>query len=157
MVKNISIYVMRHGEADYSSKEGERVLTQEGEERICRWGRFCDVNKVDCQSIWHSPLKRAVQTASLMKDSLGVSSDQLEVKDFLSPDGDLDLILRELEVLDTSTLLVSHLPLVDILVARLLFGREREAFHYRVGAVIALERMYERWYLNWMLHPEMLI
>ena len=64
----MKLYLMRHGEASiYENPEGERALTQKGEDdviRIGKWMAECETIKISV--IYHSQKLRARQTAELI-------------------------------------------------------------------------------------------
>lgn len=151
----MKIYVMRHGEVAHNNGDSERLLTGYGQASVARLGQFCARDLVNCEMIWHSPLKRAVQTAQIMQNQLGFDGPMLEHGD-LKPESDVDVLTTLVQEERKSLLLVSHLPFVDKFVSHLLTGRSKDMVHYRPGTIVALEQIAGQWYLNWCLHPEMI-
>lgn len=108
------LYLLRHAEAAANADDAARELTELG------WAQAQLVADWLCQQvsgpvhIVASPLLRAQQTASVMKQALGLL--RLETHDELSPDGDM---LRAEQVLSLAVrdgvedlVVVSHMPLI---------------------------------------------
>jgi phosphohistidine phosphatase len=135
----MKLYIMRHAQASFRApSDRERPITESG---IKQTNDLLLVNRdqiSDINLIWCSDLLRAKQTAGLVSEALKIEATE---KPFLSPDGDLRLVLAELEKLssDDCLLVVSHQPLVGELVSALLNGNIHQAHPYATSEVLALE------------------
>lgn len=151
----MNLYIMRHGEAAPNAVDSERLLTAYGVESIERLAAYCAQGRLQCSSIWNSPLKRAEQTAVIMHEHLGLKLPREVVSD-IQPGGDPDVVRALVEQQRQDLLLVSHLPFVDRLTSLLLSGRSRDMVHFRPGTIVALEAIAGQWFLSWCLHPKMI-
>jgi phosphohistidine phosphatase len=135
---------MRHGVAlerqdPATSDDAERPLTAEGLERtrlaahgLVTLGAYID-------AVVTSPLKRAVQTAAIAAEALGVPPLVIERSDLLVPEASPDDLLPVLRAMQVeSVLLVGHAPHLDLLVARLL-GVTRSVTSLKKAGVAVLE------------------
>lgn len=112
----MKFYFMRHGEASWqASCDAERPLTDVG---VLRLRATLTVSAerlqgVDC--ILHSPYLRAVSTAQIAANILGVESLSSDVR--WTPDCDPQQAMETLEAfVDKTVLVVTHNPLVSRLV-----------------------------------------
>lgn len=116
----MNIVVMRHGEAQAHSRDGDaaRTLTDRGMQQAQRAGRCLRECGVVPDEIWFSPYRRALQTAELVLESLNtVCSRSCEA---LVPEADPAQVLHIISRCAVDTLLlVSHQPLVSHLLSRL--------------------------------------
>ncbi len=79
MVKNL--FLVRHAYAENDSgSDFDRSLTAEGERVARHLGRWLFDNKVDIDKVFSSPARRALMTADLITEPLGVSGVVEEVE-----------------------------------------------------------------------------
>lgn len=122
------IFLVRHAEAqplDTVENDEDRALTPEGAEKTrkaCRGLRRMDLFP---NRILSSPLKRALQTADIIKTELGFVGDTEPVEE-LAPGADPEDIIAFLETLHIEQiLLVGHQPLLGQIVNHLItMGRD---------------------------------
>ena len=150
----MNLYIMRHGEAEYQQDDGERVLTESGIEGVHKMAQYCKDMDVSAPQLWHSPVKRACQTAQIMHDTV-MSDVEMNVENCIVPEGDVDMARDLIEACDDDLWIVSHLPFVDRLVSTLVFNREYDMIHFRPATIVALERIADAWYVSWCMHPGM--
>ena len=134
----MKIFVIRHGIADgRAATDAERRLTPEGRERFGLEVRGLQRLGVQLDTVWHSPLARAVETAEMLEPLLRGRREVLEALAD-EPDGAL---LEALERGGEHTALVGHEPWQSQLVSWLVTGDPRRgpAFHLPKGAVVRLE------------------
>jgi phosphohistidine phosphatase len=135
----MKLYVMRHAQASFNaSTDRERQITQLGVDQTNQLIQEHASVLSEINLVWSSDLKRAKQTASIVTELLGLDSFE---KTFLSPDGDVQKVLAELQRLHATDclLIVSHQPLVGELVGYLLNGNMRYAHPYTTSEMIALD------------------
>ncbi len=113
---------MRHGEAEpRANSDAERRLTVHGREQVLH--SAAHLHGRPLQAILASPYVRAQQTAALVHGALS-PADAVITVDWLTPDGEVEQVVAELERLGLEeVLLVSHQPLVGNLVAMLQHGQ----------------------------------
>ncbi len=109
----MKIVIMRHGDATFSNSD--RILSEQGIEEVEKIASYLSsIVKIDrCLC---SPKTRAMQTAGILKYK--VFDCDVEIERMLTPSGDpvslvsyLDAIIKQ----DKNLLIVSHLPLVELL------------------------------------------
>jgi len=107
---------MRHGEASWqASCDAERPLTENGRVRLNATLRANAARMQDVQHILHSPYLRAVQTAHIAGEVLGIESYSDDPR--WTPDNDPQQAIETLEAFaDQTILVVTHNPLVSRLV-----------------------------------------
>ncbi|MDI3324982.1 histidine phosphatase family protein [Pontibacterium granulatum] len=107
---------MRHGEASWqASCDAERPLTDNGRVRLFATLRENAARMQDVQHILHSPYLRAVQTAQIAGEVLGVDSYSDDA--LWTPDNDPQQAIETLDAFtDQTILVVTHNPLVSRLV-----------------------------------------
>lgn len=117
------LFLVRHGQAEAASSGGDaaRVLTREGRESIAAAGLGLSALAVRPAALWHSPYARAVETASLLAEPLGVGATALRGEPLLVPGGSVERAARAILDADARCLMcVSHMPLLPELAGRLL-------------------------------------
>lgn len=112
------VYLARHGEAAPAAANGERPLTDAGRADVEELARWCADNGVRPDSIVHSGILRAAQTAQILADALAPRGGVRAVRG-LAPDDDPGLQRDELLHAGGNVLVVTHLPLVGELAAAL--------------------------------------
>ena len=133
------LVLMRHGQAEgYAVSDASRRLTPVGEEDVRRAGEFLAGLSLDITRVLHSPYRRAQRTAELMCEAL--AQPPMVVLSCLTPAGDLNAVVRELDPFDGQVVLcVSHQPLVGNLLNWLVDGCEGGGYPF-VTAAMALLR-----------------
>ncbi len=151
------IYLVRHGTAKSVGEDPERGLTAGGEKDIERVGASLKKRGVTVDNIFHSPKKRATQTAHIISDYLNhddVSCTQPELSDGLLPEDDPEQWADRLEDMDCDTMLVGHLPYMGILTSLLRCGDECNGVEdFSPGTVVCLEKIGESYELRWKIAP----
>jgi len=152
----MTVYLMQHGEAKSEQEDPERDLTDRGalQARMAaeRLGRLAP----DIHVIWHSGKKRALRTAEIVADNLGIPKRVMEHTG-LAPKDDAAPIARKLQKTGRDIMVVGHLPFLSRLASLLLTGSpEPEIVGFRYGAILCLEEQSGRWRVAWMLAPELL-
>jgi phosphohistidine phosphatase len=155
------VYIVRHGESESpqkGTKRGgeERHLTPDGR----KWaGKVVALAEKELgfrpARILSSPLARARETADIARTTLRLASE-VEIEECLEGDGqvkDVYAVLRKRDL--GSVALVSHLPLIDHLLADLLGGESNVRLH--TGAIAAIQCQskprHGKGSLRWLLPP----
>ncbi len=147
-------YLVQHGLSMPEEMDPERALSPEGNKQSRNMAEFLGEKNIRVDSIWHSPKKRAVQTAHIMAEILGYPETQ-ERTDLnpLDPVGNLP---GEIKSLNLDLMIVGHLPFLQKLASLLLSGVEENLFiSFRNSGVICLEYT-DAWKLLWTVVPELL-
>jgi phosphohistidine phosphatase len=132
------LLMMRHEKAVASAAtDAERPLTTEGRERSKAVGKWLAKRGVSVETILHSRLDRARQTAERFASGADIDYDGDGARDWLGPSIDLDALLGELRGITAETVLVvSHQPDISTATTRLCRGGE---FHFRPGTIVCVE------------------
>jgi phosphohistidine phosphatase len=135
----MKLYIMRHAQASFNApSDRERQITPYGIDQTKELVLEHANTLTDINLVWSSDLIRAKQTAGIVTGVLGLD---LSEKVFLSPSGNPQRVLSELQGLSATDclLIVSHQPLVGELVSYLLHGNIQHAHPYTTSEMIALE------------------
>jgi len=132
----------RHGPAVERGTEGvaeaDRPLTPEGRKKTLLAAKGLRVLDLKFDVIFTSPLPRAMQTAEIVADVLGLKAP--EVLDGLSPGGSPRRLLSGLQDLEAETpLLVGHEPLLSSAVLLAVCGAAAGALDLRKAGLAVVE------------------
>lgn len=162
----MNLYLLRHAEAEPSNSDADRRLTRKGEKQTEQLAKFLRKHEVelDIREIWHSPLVRAVQTAEIFKNELGLEAPLLEAPGLRPEDDPRPMGLR-LACSRKSVLAVGHNPHFESLASCLLSGTTTPVLiDFKKSGLLHLERAEEpgkarplgHWILSWYIIPRLL-
>jgi phosphohistidine phosphatase len=165
-LSRMKLYLLRHGDAvepgDTRLKENERPLTPKGIQRAKLLANALQQMEISFDAILSSPLKRAVETAEIVARNLDME-DRLHLSDCLSPAGDMEKLVLEINTLrpvPEAVLLVGHEPYLSRFISLLCTGGPGLALMMKKGALCRLEtgrltcaKCAE---LEWLLQPRLL-
>lgn len=153
------LYIARHGLATPKDEHPDCPLSETGRRDIGRIASFLARSRPSIKRIIHSGKTRAAQTALIYAETLGSGRIVEEATEGLSPNDSTDLVFHAIASWEVDTMLVSHLPLVSKLAARLVNGEENQCFlEFQVGAIACLKKpTYQKnWPLAWAIGPDLL-
>ena len=152
----MKLYLVRHGEALSKDVDPERGLSEAGRSDVERVALLMAKGGVSVSQIFHSGKARARQTAEILAAHIA-SSIEVQKADGLNPNDPVDHYAYESRGYTKDTMLVGHLPFMDMLASRLVAGNEDAAsFHFRAGTLLCLERGSNgKWSVVWMVSPEL--
>ena len=116
--RSMRLTLVRHGHArrslDATLPDDARVLSETGRDAVRATAATLAAEGIQPDTVWSSPLTRALQTAELLLAGLE-NAVPVEVLSCLEPDGDIGELLARLSELpdDTDLLLTSHAPLAN--------------------------------------------
>ncbi len=149
----MNVYLLRHGEADWpdwNKPDDERPLTKKGKKEVRKVAMFLADIEVTPAVILSSPLPRALQTAEIAADALGL---KVKKEPALAPGFDKEK-LRKL-VVDYSPqdiMIVGHEPDFSTAVATLTGGSVKLS---KAGvALVALAETGLQGQLIWLIPPK---
>jgi len=152
------LHLIRHGIAvDRADPEcptdSQRPLTDRGRRRTRRAAEGLQRLGVSPEWVISSPWVRAVQTAEIVVETLGLSEDDLLCDEDLLPMADPGAILRKLESFEADELmLVGHAPHLDLVLEELCRGALLASLTKAGGACVELDpRRALRGTLRWLL------
>lgn len=118
----MELLILRHGDAEAGSPDRYRQLSAYGRDQIQRQALKHQHEAAAIELVMSSPYTRAAQTAEIFTRT--IKHNRIDWLDDLTPQGDLRAIegfLQQTQV--QHVLLVSHLPLVGLLIDYLTGGR----------------------------------
>ena len=118
----MNLYIIRHGKAEISSEmkpDEERELTEEGiplvNNAAGKWKEF--INTFDL--VLSSPLKRAIQTAVIIKEVFDIKKDVVEVPSLLNGGTTQDLLNEVSSLRLKDIAMIGHQPDIANHISRL--------------------------------------
>lgn len=164
---NGTILLVRHGLAVDAGVPGaatdfDRFLSDEGKGVMRLEGRALKILGVHAAAILASPLKRAQETAHILRHELGYGGP-VESRQELGPDSEIEAMMAVCADPPTSpVLVVGHAPSLEKLATHILIGSPvRTAVHLKAGGVACLSFSNRlkagSATMEWLLTPEQLI
>ena len=150
------LYLVRHADALDAANDDARPLSPKGLRQIERVGEWLRTTEaVEVREIWHSPLVRARDTATLLAEQLK-SKAKRHTMDDLRPEDDPEKIFYRISQLSEPVMLVGHNPHVSLLATLLMTGRRTPVcFEFKKCAVLRLDREGDSWVVRWLISPEL--
>ena len=150
-----TLVLVRHGDAEPSNLDGdkERQLTGAGLRALERTypHALADLRGTEGLALWASPAVRALQTAGVVAQALGIDPGAIDPHDSLY-EQDEDEFMAEVGAADGPTVIaVGHVPFMERLV-RTLTG-ESVAFHKGAIHVLRLGERPGESELLWSVEP----
>jgi phosphohistidine phosphatase len=151
------LIIVRHAHAHPGTPDAGRHLSRRGRKQVRKLASFLRETELQVPGeIWHSPLIRAGETATLLAKHLKLRAPTVE-KSGLEPEASPALTARRLAHRDRPLTIVGHEPHLSALASLLVTGsREPPVFVMRKCTALALERQGGRWLVTWMIPPELL-
>lgn len=132
----MKLFVLRHGEAEpFMQPDIDRVLTVKGVSDIRSVGEKLKAEAIKLDTIIASPYLRTQQTLNNFQLTYGVVGTAVIGSNAITPDGrlsDVYELLSDFES-DKCVMLISHLPLVSLLIASLVTGKESDANQFTMS------------------------
>ncbi|MBT6095801.1 MAG: phosphohistidine phosphatase SixA [Rhodospirillaceae bacterium] len=153
------LYIARHGLAVPKDEDPNCPLSETGRRDVSRMASFLARTRPTIKRIIHSGKTRAAQTALIYAETLGPGRIVEEAILGLKPNDPTDPVADAVDAWTEDTMVVSHLPLVGKLVARLVTGSEHGAVaQFHPGAVACLTRggNGDGWTIAWTMGPDLL-
>lgn len=151
------LYLIRHAHAEDGTPDAERPLSGRGRRQLRRLGKFFRAHDALAPTeIWHSPLRRARQTARRLAREAALEAPLLELAEVDPATPATRLVLAINRAGHGSLAVVGHEPQLGAVAARLLGWPRRHGFRLRKAAVLALERpLAGPWEVLWLVGPEL--
>ena len=140
MAKPQSVWLMRHGEAEWQApSDRERHLTPLGRQQAESVGQQIQAYLQGPTHVWVSPYQRAQQTCELLIKAAAIDVVHRETSDLITPDKAPEVAVELIEASEFQQLvLVCHMPIVAHL-QKLLSGQPCQSF--RTAQMAQLTRM----------------
>ncbi len=140
----MNLYVLRHASAGEKRPnpllDKKRPLDKEGKQQCILIGSYLNALRISVDVIVSSPLKRALQTASLVGTELGYESP-IQLSDSLAPSATTDLFQRlvaDLQVYE-NVLVVGHNPNLAQFLGSLVVNTGRPNLRLRKGSIARVD------------------
>jgi phosphohistidine phosphatase len=157
----MNLYILRHASAGTRRAnpviDVKRPLDKEGKQQCLLVGGFLSTLNVQFDRVVSSPLKRALQTASLVGTETGYDS-KIDVSEALSPEASVQKfhdLVRSLQKYD-NVLVVGHNPNLPIFFGSLLAPSGRPGIRLRKGSVARIDCTRLPGTLHWLVDPRIL-
>jgi phosphohistidine phosphatase len=156
----VNLYILRHASAGTRRAnpliDVKRPLDKEGKQQCILVGNYLNALHVQFDLVVSSPLKRALQTASLVGTETGYDG-KIQVSEGLSPKAgvkDFEALAASLSQYE-NVLLVGHNPNLAVFLAALL-GPGRVNIRLRKGAIARVDCTRRPGILHWLVDPRIL-
>lgn len=157
----MNLYVLRHASAGTRRKnpilDTKRPLDKEGKQQCILVGSYLNALKVQFDLIASSPLKRALQTASLVGTETGYDA-KIQVTEALSPEATVAGFQQYIAGLSRyeNVLIVGHNPNLPVFLGSLFASPGRPSIRLRKGAIARVDCTRRPGVLNWLVDPRIL-
>ncbi len=153
----MKLYLMRHGDAVPPVVDARIPLSERGRRDVRQTAEQLKKIKTPVDVIWHSPKTRAVETAGLMAQALGLASSVLCVHPELEPEGSLAEIRDKIDAAEKAgrfagLLIVSHMPFLPQLVSAL--TGSSSATEFSTAGLVCYARKDGIWAKDWAIDPQ---
>jgi phosphohistidine phosphatase len=160
----MNIFILRHGIAVERGTPGfendsQRPLTPKGKRQLRKTAAAMKKMDMSFDLILSSPHERAKRTAKIIAENLKLKR-RLKFSDALKPDGDVKILIRQLNELEPAPeniLLAGHEPHLSRLISLLVTGDTQLQVDFKKGALCKLEieklRASQCAQLAWLLTP----
>jgi len=151
------LYLIRHAHALDGDNDAVRPLSPKGRKQVRALGRLLrDTDTFEAVEIWHSPLRRAGETATRLAKELKAKARLVEMGG-LRPGDAADSILKKLNALRHPVALIGHEPHLSALASLLVAGKAvPPRFVLKKCAALRLDRVDGVWAVRWHVSPELI-
>jgi phosphohistidine phosphatase len=148
------VYLIQHGEAKSKEEDEKRPLSEKGRLDVEKTGRFLKIVGIKVSSIIHSGKLRAMQTAEIIGNHLGIKPIQ---KDGLLPKDDPYPWVNRVKDMHEDIMIVGHLPYLSKFASLLILGdAEKTIIAFKMAGVVCIRKVDDDWRVSWMVTPELL-
>lgn len=157
----MNLYILRHASAGTRRAnpvvDVKRPLDKEGKQQCLLVGSYLNALNVQFDRIVSSPLKRALQTASLVGNETDYGG-KIEVSDALAPEATVakfQELVRSLQKYENA-LVVGHNPNLAVFLGSLIAPAGRTSIRLRKGAIARIDCDRLPGTLHWLVDPRIL-
>jgi phosphohistidine phosphatase len=157
----MNLYILRHASAGTRREnpllDVKRPLDKEGKQQCILVGSYLNALNVQFDLIASSPLKRALQTASLVGTEVGYDT-KIQVTEALSPGATIATFQQFMASLAKyeNVLVVGHSPNLPQFLGSLIVSPGRANIRMRKGAIARVDCTRRPGVLNWLVDPRIL-
>lgn len=147
------LYLMRHAHALSVQESTIRPLSEQGIQSAHKIAQFLQQNAIAINTIFHSNVERAIQTANIVAETLKLEHT-LTYLPFLDPESNVELLGSMIGQLGPNALLIGHLPNLELLSNFLLtYDYQHPTISYQPGAIAAFNLSDNTCILDWFIQP----
>ena len=154
----MALFLVQHGICLPKDQDPEKGLSDLGFEETRRLAPVAQGYKIPVSRIYHSGKKRALQTAEIYHEALGLSAP-LDTLPGIAPMDDVAPFAAALDTAD-NWMVVGHLPFMGRLVSHLTTGsQDIEVYRFQNSGIVCLGAEPHpggtglNWYIKWTLNP----
>jgi phosphohistidine phosphatase len=157
----MNLYILRHANAGTRREnpllDTKRPLDKEGKQQCILVGSYLNALNVQFDLIASSPLKRALQTASLVGTEVGYDA-KIQVTEALAPGATIAAFQQLVTSLSKyeNVLVVGHSPNLEQFLGALIVTPGRANIRMRKGAIARVDYTRRPGVLNWLVDPRIL-
>ncbi len=153
---SVYIYLIQHAQAKKEEEDPQRGLTEKGISDIEKIARFLSSLRITINKIFHSPKKRALQTAEILNKYLQ-PQDGLEVSNQLNPLDDVKSWYEKILSIQENIMIVGHLPHLEKLASLILCGDEtKKIVSFKMASVVCIKKEDKIFSIEWFIIPDIL-
>jgi phosphohistidine phosphatase len=147
------VFLVHHADALAAEVDHTRPLSLLGREQALRVAQLAAQRNCKPEQVWHSGKLRARQTAEAWLLNVNPLASFAAVRG-LQPDDDPEAAAMALDAEEKDIAVVSHMPLLPVLLHRLTTGRrDRMSASFPTHGCVALERASGVWEERWRVGP----
>lgn len=145
------LFLMRHAEALSHDADAKRPLSPLGEVHAKKMALWLHSMQIEIDTIIHSGVLRAEQTASIVAEQYKITPIQ---SDALAPDASIVSLAEIIGDLQNNTLLVGHLPNLDLLSNLLItYDEQCTTLSFQPAAMAAFNLSENQCLVEWFVQP----
>jgi phosphohistidine phosphatase len=154
----MKLYLVQHAKAASKEQDPQRPLTQEGRDELQKVTEFIKPLNLSVDYLWHSEKKRAAETAELLAEAVEIKKAET-LREGLGPNDDVAVLKDELNTATDDIMIVGHLPFLNKLASLLLANHESaNTVAFKNAGIVAMSHGEgNKWQIDWMITPEILI
>jgi len=148
----INVYFVQHGVSQPKEIDEKRPLSEIGRDETQRVANKLKQQGITLNKIYHSGKLRAVQTAELFANIMGVTN--ISELEGMKPNDDANDFLQQ--ITENAVMYIGHLPHIHKVVSALICGDENcMPIQFQNSAVICIEIDQFQASAKWFINPEM--
>ncbi len=148
----MALFLVQHGLSLSKDEDPDRGLSGKGKEQTALIAGVAKNYSITVKRIVHSGKKRAVQTATVLQESLLPDNSIEEIKG-INPKDDVRLFAESISNRD-NLMVVGHMPFMEKLVSYLTTGSEtNKIYKFQNSGIICLDQEDGKWFIKWTLNP----
>lgn len=145
-----TVYFAQHGVATPKEVDEQRPLSAVGNDETHNVASCLKKQQVEINKIAHSGKLRALQTASIFAEVLGV--DDVIQLDVMNPNDDPSQLIQQIS--QDKVLHVGHLPNIQKVISTLICHENSNVVQFQNSAVVCIEMNDSESSIKWFLTPQ---